>query len=111
MKLKITEEQLAKIKKSFINENLSDKDNELIYHLNRGDYFLEKVKDHINEISSNESNRTRLEREHIESIKSSIENISNNIQKIIEGINQKERWSNVMTSMYQDGPGRWRGDE
>jgi hypothetical protein len=111
MKLKISESQLKKIQKSLINEDLSDKDNQLIYHLNRGDFFLEKVKDHINEISTNGDNHTSSEIERIESIKSSIENISINIQKIIQDVNRKDKWSDVMTSMYQDRPGRWRGDE
>ena len=111
MKLKISESQLKKIQKSLINEDLSDKDNQLIYHLNRGDFFLEKVKDHINEISSSEGNYTSSEREYIESIKSSIENISINIQKIIQDVNRKDKWSDVMMSMYQDRPGRWRDDE
>jgi hypothetical protein len=111
MKLKITKEQLNKIQKSLINEDLSDRDNQLIYHLNRGDFFLEKVKDHINEILSNEHINTSSEREHIESIKESIESISISIQKIVRNVEIKDNWSNTISSMYQNKPGRWRGDE
>ena len=52
MKVKISEEQLKRITKSLVNEDLSDKDNQLMYHLNRGDFFLDKVKEHMGEASS-----------------------------------------------------------
>lgn len=119
MKVKISEEQLKRMKSSLINEDLSDKDNQLIYHLNRGDFFLEKVKDHISEATStmlfNDGKYTKAEKEYIENIKSSIENISIMIPKLIDSVTNRDeiekRYTNSVLDMYQNKPGRWRGDE
>jgi hypothetical protein len=119
MKVKISEEQLKRITKSLVNEDLSDKDSQLLYHLNRGDFFLGKVKEHIGEASSTmlfgEGKYTPAEKEYIESIKSSIENISNMIPKLIDSVTNRDeienRFSNMMFDIYQNAPGRWRGDE
>ena len=119
MKVKISEEQLKIITKSLVNEDLSDKDNQLIYHLNRGDFFLEKVKEHMGEASSTmlfgEGKYTPAEKEYIESIKLSIENLSEMIPKLIGSvINRdeiKKAESDFILKAYQEMPGRWRGDE
>ena len=119
MKVKISEEQLKRIKSYLINEDLSDKDNQLMYHLNRGDFFLEKVKDHIGEATStmlfNDGKYTPAEKEYIESIKSSIENISIMIPKLIDSVTNRDELekinNQIMVDMYQNRPGRWRGDE
>jgi hypothetical protein len=119
MKVKISEEQLKRITNSLVNEDLSDKDNQLMYHLNRGDFFLEKVKEHIGEASSTmlfgDGKYTTAEKDYIESIKSSIENISNMIPKLIDSVTNRDEveknYIKVVSDMYQNAPGRWRGDE
>jgi hypothetical protein len=119
MKVKISEAQLKRITNSLINEDLSDKDNQLMYHLNRGDFFLEKVKEHIGEASSTMlfggGKYTPAEKEYIESIKSSIKNISDMIPKLIDSVTNRyeieKRYSNTMFDIYQNSPGNWRGDE
>jgi hypothetical protein len=119
MKVKISEEQLKRIKLSLINEDLSDKDNQLMYHLNRGDFFLEKVKDHVGEAAStmlfNDGKYTSEEKEYIESIKSSIENVTIMIPKLIASVTNRDEIEKIndqiMVDMYHSGPGRWRGDE
>jgi hypothetical protein len=119
MKVKISEEQLKRITNSLVNEDLSDKDNQLMYHLNRGDFFLGKVKEHIGEASSTmlfgDGKYTTAEKEYIESIKSSIENITIMIPKLIASVTNRDelekRNDRIMVDMYQNRPGRWRGDE
>jgi 6-pyruvoyl-tetrahydropterin synthase len=113
MKVKISEEQLKRITNSLVNEDLSDKDNQLMYHLNRSDFFLEKVKDHIGEATStmlfNDGKYTSAEKEYIESIKSSIENISIMIPKLIESVKNKDeienKYSNLISNLYQNKSG------
>jgi hypothetical protein len=119
MKVKISEEQLKRITNSLVNEDLSDKDNQLIYNLYRGNFFLEKVNGHIADATSTmlfgDGKYTPAEKEYIESIKLSIENISNMIPKLIASVTNRDeiekRKSDMMLDLYQNTRGNWRGDE